>query len=56
MTTFSVFFAMWNFAVTNLENLTSSSAIDEVKHRSGIQQRPGSWLYITCNFNLNVCH
>lgn len=38
MTAFNVF-AMWNFAVTNLENLTSLSAIEEVKYRKAIQQR-----------------
>lgn len=38
MTAFNVF-AMWNFAVTNLENLTSLSAIEEVKYRQCIQQR-----------------
>lgn len=38
MTAFSVF-AMWNFAVTNLENLTSLSVMEEVKCRKGIQQR-----------------
>lgn len=36
MTAFNVF-AMWNFAITNLENLTSLSAVEEVKYRKGIQ-------------------
>lgn len=38
MTAFNVF-ATWNIAVTNLENLTSLSAMEEVKYRKGIQQR-----------------
>lgn len=57
MTAFNVF-ATWNIAVTNLENLTSLSAIEEVKYRKGHSaeiQHSESLIQITCNFNLNVC-
>lgn len=54
MTAFNVF-ATWKFAVTNMENLTCLSAMEEVKHRKDIQHRPESLLQITCNFNINTC-